>query len=131
MRHTLTPALSLFTLLLVGFTTMAVSAQDVPTSQPMAMHGHGMPMMAPATSQPASQPTTQATVSGEIAAPVINERCPIMGLPINPEISVEYQGQRVYFCCNGCPDRFLGNPEPYLSSLPQFAAETSEAAESN
>jgi len=37
-----------------------------------------------------------------------NNRCPIMGSPINPEkvtknIARDYKGQKVAFCCAGCP----------------------------
>ncbi len=47
--------------------------------------------------------------------------CPVMGGPINKSIFIEYQGKKVYFCCNGCPDMFKANPEKYISKLPQFA----------
>jgi YHS domain-containing protein len=47
--------------------------------------------------------------------------CPVMGNPINKNIFVEYQGKKVYFCCNGCPDIFKADPEKYLAKLPQFA----------
>jgi len=38
----------------------------------------------------------------------VNTRCPIMGSPIDPakvtaELTREYQGQKVAFCCGGCP----------------------------
>ena len=37
-----------------------------------------------------------------------NNRCPIMGSPINPEkvtkiLVRDYMGQKVAFCCAGCP----------------------------
>ncbi len=37
-----------------------------------------------------------------------NNRCPIMGSPINPEniaknLTRDYKGQKVAFCCEGCP----------------------------
>ncbi len=46
--------------------------------------------------------------------------CPVMGNPINKDIFVEYKGRKVYFCCDGCDDMFLENPEKYLDKLPQF-----------
>ena len=46
--------------------------------------------------------------------------CPIMGEKINKEISTEYKGQKVYFCCAMCIDTFNKEPEKYLSKLPQF-----------
>ena len=49
------------------------------------------------------------------------ETCPIMeGNPINKNIFVEYEGKKVYFCCKGCPEKFLANPEKYVAKLPQF-----------
>ncbi len=38
----------------------------------------------------------------------VNNRCPIMGSPINPEkvtknLVRDYKGQKVAFCCAGCP----------------------------
>ena len=47
--------------------------------------------------------------------------CPIMeGNPINKNLFVEYKGKKVYFCCAGCPEKFLENPEKYIAKLPQF-----------
>ena len=46
--------------------------------------------------------------------------CPIMDAPVNKEFYTEYQGKKVYFCCPGCEDVFLKNPEDYLDKLPQF-----------
>ena len=47
--------------------------------------------------------------------------CPVMkGNPIDTDIFVEYEGKKVYFCCNSCKATFLANPEKYLADLPQF-----------
>jgi YHS domain-containing protein len=46
--------------------------------------------------------------------------CPVMGGPINKDVFVEYKGKKVYFCCGGCDDAFLKEPEKYLPKLPQF-----------
>jgi YHS domain-containing protein len=63
---------------------------------------------------PADQPAVQ-TASME------QETCPIMeGNPINKNLFVEYEGKKVYFCCAGCPDKFMANPEQYVAKLPQF-----------
>ncbi len=48
--------------------------------------------------------------------------CPVMEEnPIDPNLHVDYQGERVYFCCNFCVEEFKKNPDKYLSKLPQFA----------
>jgi YHS domain-containing protein len=47
--------------------------------------------------------------------------CPVMvGNPIDKNVFVEYQGEKVYFCCAQCKAEFEKNPEKYLSKLPQF-----------
>lgn len=56
--------------------------------------------------------------------------CPVMeGNPIDPNLHVDYQGERVYFCCNFCVEEFQKNPEKYLDKLPQFAAADEPAHE--
>jgi YHS domain-containing protein len=64
--------------------------------------------MAPAAAQETTKVAEQTT-------------CPVMGEPIDKNIFIEYQGKKVYFCCNACPDLFKANPEKYISKLPQFA----------
>lgn len=49
--------------------------------------------------------------------------CPVSNKPINPEASVEHDGKKVYFCCEGCPKAFEANPKKYMAKLPQFAKE--------
>lgn len=53
-------------------------------------------------------------------------KCPVSGKPINPEAFVEYKGEKVYFCCPGCPKAFEENPEKYVAKLPQFAKQSDE-----
>lgn len=48
-------------------------------------------------------------------------KCPVSGKPINPAASIEYEGKKVYFCCEGCPNAFKADPQKYLAKLPQFA----------
>jgi YHS domain-containing protein len=47
--------------------------------------------------------------------------CPVSGKPINPKAFVEYEGKKVYFCCEGCPAAFEADPKKFLEKLPQFA----------
>ncbi|MDH4202197.1 MAG: efflux RND transporter periplasmic adaptor subunit [Phycisphaerae bacterium] len=54
------------------------------------------------------------------AGPGEQTHCPVMGGKINRDVFVEYEGKKVYFCCPGCEDTFLKEPEKYLSKLPQF-----------
>lgn len=56
--------------------------------------------------------------AAEPAAPEITQQtCPVMGNPINPSLSVEFEGKKVYFCCNGCPEAFLADPEKYRDKI--------------
>jgi YHS domain-containing protein len=48
------------------------------------------------------------------AAPTPQALCPVMGGKANPNIHVDYQGQRVYFCCPACPGMFQKDPGKYL-----------------
>jgi YHS domain-containing protein len=41
--------------------------------------------------------------------------CPVMGGKANPNIYADYQGQRVYFCCQGCPGLFQKDPGKHLN----------------
>jgi len=56
-------------------------------------------------------------------------KCPVSGKPINPTASVEYKGEKVYFCCPGCPTAFEANPAKFVAKLPQFARDDAEAAQ--
>jgi YHS domain-containing protein len=69
------------------------------------------PSPAPAASESGAQP----------AAAVEQTICPVMGGPVNKDIFVEYQGKKVYFCCEQCKAEFNKEPEKYLPKLPQFA----------
>jgi YHS domain-containing protein len=43
--------------------------------------------------------------------------CPVMGNPIDRKIYVDFQGQRVYFCDNGCAAAFSKDPEKYMKKI--------------
>ncbi len=43
--------------------------------------------------------------------------CPVSGKPVNPDAVVEYEGQKVLFCCKGCPDKFKAEPMKYLPAV--------------
>ncbi|MBN1126051.1 MAG: efflux RND transporter periplasmic adaptor subunit [Sedimentisphaerales bacterium] len=52
--------------------------------------------------------------------------CPVMGFAVNKDIFIEYQGKKIYFCCAGCEEKFLAEPEKYLTKLPQFQINRSD-----
>ncbi len=43
--------------------------------------------------------------------------CPVMGNPINKETFVDYDGKRIYFCCAGCDQTFMEDPDQYLQQM--------------
>ncbi|MCC6906641.1 MAG: hypothetical protein IT430_01755 [Phycisphaerales bacterium] len=50
--------------------------------------------------------------------PAGNAMCPVItDEPIDPEIYSEYQGRRVYFCCQKCKRQFDRGPEPFMVNL--------------
>jgi YHS domain-containing protein len=47
-------------------------------------------------------------------------KCPVSGKDIDPEQTVEYKGEKVYFCCPNCPKAFEADPEKFISKVPQL-----------
>lgn len=47
-------------------------------------------------------------------------KCPVSGKPIDVKQTVDYQGKKVYFCCENCPAAFNKDPAKYASKLPQL-----------
>jgi YHS domain-containing protein len=46
--------------------------------------------------------------------------CPVTGKKINKNVSIEYKGKKVYFCCPACIEKFKADPDKYIDKLPQF-----------
>lgn len=44
-------------------------------------------------------------------------KCPVMGGAIDKNVHLDYQGQRVYFCCDSCKGKFLAEPEKYFEKF--------------
>ena len=44
-------------------------------------------------------------------------QCPVMGGDIDKNIYFDFQGQRVYFCCESCKDEFRKDPEKYMKKI--------------
>jgi transcriptional regulator GlxA family with amidase domain len=51
--------------------------------------------------------------------------CPEMGGPINPDLYVDYQGKRIYLCCEMCREAVTKDPEGAIRKL----AEKGQAAQ--
>ncbi len=47
----------------------------------------------------------------------IQTSCPVSGKPIDTSIYVDYQGRRLFFCCEKCPVEFTKDPQSYLKKM--------------
>lgn len=43
--------------------------------------------------------------------------CPVTKKVVDPKVSIEHNGEKVYFCCNGCVGKFKSDPSKYASAL--------------
>ncbi|MEJ5365401.1 MAG: YHS domain-containing protein [Desulfosoma sp.] len=59
------------------------------------------------------------------------EKCPVMGGPINKNIYTDYKGKRIYFCCPACPGEFKKDPEKYMKKLEAEGVELEKAPPGN
>jgi YHS domain-containing protein len=45
------------------------------------------------------------------------KKCPVMGGTINKDVYADYEGKRVYFCCESCISTFKKDPAKYVKKL--------------
>lgn len=57
----------------------------------------------------------------------IQTYCPVSGEKVNDSVFVDYEGRRVYFCCEMCIADFAKKPNDYLLELDKAATEAKEA----
>ena len=62
-------------------------------------------------------PTGKAPAMSFGKAEIAQKLCPVTGELINPNIFVDYDGRRIYFCCDMCPPQFKKDPEKFLKKL--------------
>lgn len=62
---------------------------------------------------PAAPPAAPAAAGAAVAQTL----CPVSGDPIDKSVFIDYQGRRIYFCCEMCPDKFTADPAKYLAIL--------------
>ena len=43
--------------------------------------------------------------------------CPVMGGQIDKSVFADFEGERVYFCCLPCQERFQADPRKYVQTL--------------
>ena len=51
------------------------------------------------------------------ADPKPQTTCPVLAGNIDKSVYADYQGKRIYFCCQGCDAEFEKNPEKYMKKL--------------
>ena len=47
----------------------------------------------------------------------VQTTCPVMGGEINKDIYLDHEGNRIYFCCQACVEKFNQDPDTYLQKL--------------
>jgi YHS domain-containing protein len=53
-------------------------------------------------------------------------KCPVSGKAVNPEATADFNGGKVYFCCNNCPKAFAANPDKYAAKANHQLAQTGQ-----
>jgi YHS domain-containing protein len=43
--------------------------------------------------------------------------CPVTGEKMTKDAYYDYNGERVYFCCKGCIEKFKADPEKYMKKM--------------
>jgi YHS domain-containing protein len=109
-------------LLAAAMLTMAIVLVGCKKKEQPAPAMENIQKQAEEVKQTAAQTAEDAKKAVETAAVEVEQTmCPVMdGMKINPNVFVEYKGKKVYFCCNGCKDKFEADPEKYTANLPQF-----------
>lgn len=78
-----------------------------------------------AKAEKASGDEVLALIFGDLAKGfTLQTMCPLSNKPIDAAVSVEHDGKKVFFCCEGCPSAFEKDPAKYTAKLPQFQEET-------
>ncbi|HUT47181.1 MAG TPA: YHS domain-containing protein [Sedimentisphaerales bacterium] len=83
---------------------------------------YGCKKSEPAPAAPAAPTAAQVAedAASQVVQAVEQTECPVMGGAINKALFTEYKGKKVYFCCDGCKEKFEAAPEQYIAKLPQF-----------
>jgi YHS domain-containing protein len=83
---------------------------------------YGCKKSEPEPAEPAVPTAKQAAedTASQVVQAVEQTECPVMSGAINKALFTEYKGKKVYFCCDGCKEKFEEAPEQYIAKLPQF-----------
>jgi len=112
-KHLIT-VLLLAGLLLVGLVVVDGCKKSEPKPEAPAAPAPPATPATPTMSQAAEETASQKVQTVE------QTTCPVMGGAIDKAFFTEYKGKKVYFCCEGCKEKFEASPEQYIAKLPQF-----------
>ena len=56
-------------------------------------------------------------------------KCPVSGQPVKAASAVEFNGGKVYFCCNNCPKAFNNDTAKYTDKANHQLARTGQATQ--
>ncbi|MCA9036518.1 MAG: hypothetical protein KDA89_01485 [Planctomycetaceae bacterium] len=71
--------------------------------------------------------TNESETSAESTIQFANAKCPIMGGKPKSELTAEYDGQTIGFCCEGCPEKWAAlSDEEKAEKLAAASNETTE-----
>lgn len=92
---------------------------EMPPAQPSAADSPGGPKAAKTAEVPSPTKTMEPSpaAGADELPPGANKLCPVMGGKAKKQYHVEYKGRTIYFCCDGCPQKFTANPAKYMAKL--------------
>jgi YHS domain-containing protein len=57
--------------------------------------------------------------------------CPVLAGKIDKKVYVDYQGKRIYFCCQGCDAAFKKDPEKFMKKIQEQGITLEKSPEPN
>ena len=79
-----------------------------------AQHARHTAVPAAAAANVSEQHDHGATETSKPASEVVNTRCAICGMPVDPSLPTgEYEGKKIGFGCRMCPPKFKADPDKY------------------
>ena len=52
-----------------------------------------------------------------VSIPKTQVTCPVSGRAVDPKVSIDHDGKKVYFCCTNCVGKFKSDPGQYKNKL--------------
>ena len=56
-------------------------------------------------------------MTGVLSAAPANKSCPVGSRPIRTDITSNYNGKEIAFCCNNCKKKFDAEPAKYAGNI--------------